>query len=252
MTQGLNAQHEVAEQDWPQRDSGIHLRQAAPESTAEQAEQDGTLDLGALLDGYDTGGYGVSVGAACAIGVQLCDALHRLHQESEARGMLCVHGRVSFGTVRMSCAGELSLRGSENAQPDVRGRAADVRDAALLVSELLGGQAAAQKLLPRPLSGVLARAIAGVQSTERPLRAADLARALATEAVSLAELRTELRLVWPRSGAPLRLPPPPRLPTFAPVTPLRAIAWEPTPTPSDATRTIVARPSARERRQSAS
>jgi hypothetical protein len=250
MTHALDAQDEVAEQHWPQRDSGIHVREL-PAAAPEHEEQDGTLDLGALLDGYDTGGYGVSVGAACAIGVQLCDALHKLHQESESRGMLCVHGRVSFGTVRLSCAGELSLRGSEGAQPDVRGRSADVRDAALLVTELLGGQAAAQKLLPRTLFGVLARAIAGVRSSERPVRAADLARALATEAASSTELQTELRLVWPRSGAPLRLPPPPRLPTFAPVTPLRALAWEPTPTPSDSTRTIVARPSAH-RRQSAS
>jgi hypothetical protein len=115
----------------------------------------------------------------------------------------------------------------------------------VVVTELLGGQAAAQKLLPRPLSAVLDRAIAGTCSGARSLRAADLARSLSTEASNEAELAAELRLSWPCFTAPSRLPPPPRLPDFSRVGTLRAVPRTAASEPqSVAPETIPARPSA--------
>jgi len=239
----------------PRMESGIHLRaplcaDALREGAnvgEDASEPQDELGLSALLDAYEAGGYGVSVGAACALGTQLCDALHRLHHASEARGSLLVHGRVAFDTVRVSRAGELSLTRVDAAEPDPRGRAVDVRDAAILVTELLGGQVSALKLLPVELGRLIERAIVGARPGERPVRAADLARALATEAVSATELRTELRLLWPRSSAPVRLPPPPRLPSRGPGSLEPRVAWEPAPKGASEPATIPARPSASHR-----
>ena len=239
------------------RQSGIQLRRAvraeelrgSDSELEEVPEQQDELGLSALLDAYEAGGYGVSVGAACAFGTQLCDELHRLHQTSEAAGELRVHGRVAFDTVRVSLAGELMLTGLGAARPDARGRAVDVRDAAVLVTELLGGQAVALKLLPAELGRVLERALRGAVPGERPVRAADLARALATEAARPGELHNELRMLWPRSSMPVRLPPPPRLPSQIPGLPAELSAWEPAPkTPSCGPQTIPARPSAGHRK----
>jgi hypothetical protein len=241
----------------PRRQSGIQLRGSVcadellgDDNELEDApEQQDELGLNALLDAYEAGGYGVSVGAACALGTQLCDLLHRLHQATEAAGELKVHGRVSFDTVRVSLAGELMLAGSSAARSDARGRGVDVRDAAVLVTELLGGQAVALKLLPAELGRVLERALRGEVSGERPVRAADLARALATEAARPGELHQELRLVWPRSSVPVRLPLPPRLPSQIPGLPAELSAWQPAPTtPSCGPQTIPARPSASHRK----
>jgi hypothetical protein len=121
----------------------------------------------------------------------------------------------------------------------------DVYDAAVLVTELLGGQAAAQKLLPRAVSGLLDQAIAGAHEGDRPLRTADLARALATEAANPSELHAELRLSWPCMRTPSRLPPPPRLPDFSRIPRLAPVACEPAAGfESGAPQTIPARPSA--------
>ncbi len=236
------------------RQSGIQLRravcadelQAGDNERNEAPELEKHLGLSALLDAYEAAGYGVSVGAACALGTQLCDALHRLHHASQASGELQVHGRVAFDTVFVSLAGELMLTGLGSARPDPRGRAVDVRDAAVLITELLGGQAAALKLLPVELGGVVERALRGAAPGERPVRAADLARALATEAARPGELHIELRLVWPRFSAPVRLPLPPRVPSQVPGILVDFSAWE-DPRDSSAPETIPARPSATHR-----
>ena len=233
---------EGAKSSVSRRESGVHARLSASELAALTTGEDVTL--ADLIESYEAAGYSVSVGAACAFGVQLCDALHQLHQSSEQAGALWVHGRVSFGTVRLSRAGELTLTGLDTARPDSRGRGVDIYDAAVLVTELLGGQAAAQKLLPPALSGLLDRAIAGV-SAPRPVRAADLARALAVEAASPSELHAELRLSWPCRSTPSRLPPPPRLPDFSRKPALRCVAAErDADEQGNERQTIPARPSA--------
>lgn len=251
MAKGMTAKRAMVEAQAPRMQSGIQMRSAALAGewpgVEDEADQEHDLGLSVVLDAYDAGGYGVSVGAACALGTQLCDVLHRLHHGSEARGELRVHGRVAFDTVRVSLAGELTLTGLDAAQPDPRGRAVDVRDAAVLVTELLGGQAAALKLLPSELARVVERALVGARPGDRPVRAADLARALATEAASPGELHTELRLLWPRPSTAPRLPLPPRLPSGVPATPACLPGWEPAPRASSAPRTIPARPSATHR-----